>query len=198
MKRVDLRLVLIVCCVLALVLSNTGTTVAQPSDDVVARAHRTVVDDRPLSFWVARASTDLSQEECDKTVAALVSGLASDDNAVRVVAADALAVLGPRAKSAAKPLIAQLGDEQSRARADPYLPDRNRWHPRPVRLRAGRPDSSEYSVTSLRRSTDRSQSCRRPSSMPPKRGGRFNRPRAPIGLNSAARGAMLSLARRVC
>ena len=118
MRRVDLRFVLMVCCcVLAPVLSNTQKAVAQPSDDVVAKAHKALVAGKPLSYWVERASTELSEEECDATVAALISGVASDDNAVRVVAADALAVLGPRAGSAARTLIAQLGDEQPWVRA---------------------------------------------------------------------------------
>jgi HEAT repeat protein len=191
-----------------------------------------------LSFWVARASTDLSQEECDKTVAALVSGLASDDNAVRVVAADALAVLGPRAKSAAKPLIAQLGDEQPFVRAAcsgalvsmgkeavPVLIHTFQTETGGIRVRSAFAlgaigPAAKDAVPILEAAMEKENEVmrtrfigilgniapekygpvagRRPSSMPPKRGGRFNRPRAPIGLNSAARRAMLSLARRVC
>jgi outer membrane protein assembly factor BamB len=83
----------------------------------VTQAHKAIIAGKPLSEWVAKASTDLSQEDCDATVAALISAVTSDDNAVRVVAADALAVLGPRAKSVAKTLIAQLGDEQPWVRA---------------------------------------------------------------------------------
>jgi outer membrane protein assembly factor BamB len=119
MKRFELRFVLTACCcIVAFILLHAQTVVgAQPSDDVVARAHQTVVAGQPLSYWVERASARLSKEDCDATVVALTSAVVSDDNAVRVVAADALAVLGPRAKSVAKILIAQLGDEQPWVRA---------------------------------------------------------------------------------
>jgi len=119
MKRFELRFVLTACCyIIAFILLLAQTVVgAQPSDDVVARAHQTVVAGQPLSYWVERASARLSKEDCDATVVALTSAVVSDDNAVRVVAADALAVLGPRAKSVANILIAQLGDEQPWVRA---------------------------------------------------------------------------------
>ena len=57
-----------VCCILAVVLSNIQTAVAQPSDDVVAKAHKAVVAGKPLSYWVAQASKDLSPEETRKAV----------------------------------------------------------------------------------------------------------------------------------
>lgn len=119
MKRTDLRFVIpACCCVFALMLFYAQTVIgAEPSDDVVARAHQTVVAGKPLSFWVARASTAMNKEDCDATVAALTLAVASDDNAVCVVAADVLALLGPRAKSAAKTLIAQLNNEQPWVRA---------------------------------------------------------------------------------
>lgn len=118
MKRAHLHAALTTCCcLLALVFSNKSTAGAQPADDVVAKAHQTVIAGKPLSYWVARAGTDLSRQECDLTVTALISGVVSDDNAVRVVAADGLALIGPRAKSVAKILIAQLNDEQPWVRA---------------------------------------------------------------------------------
>lgn len=119
MKRVDLRFTLTVCCcTLVLILSQAQTAViAQPSDDVVAKAHQAVIAGRPLSFWVAQTSTEMGKEDCDATVAALISAVASDDDAVRVVAADALALLGSRAKSAARTLIDQLNNEQPWVRA---------------------------------------------------------------------------------
>ncbi|UCF16897.1 MAG: PQQ-binding-like beta-propeller repeat protein [Phycisphaerales bacterium] len=118
MKKADLRLILTVCCSVALMLSHAQEAVgAESSDDVVTEAHRAIVAGKPLDFWVKRASTKLSKQECDQTVAALISGVVSDDDAVRVAAADTLALLGPRAKSAAKIVIAQLGDEQPWVRA---------------------------------------------------------------------------------
>lgn len=118
MKRAHLHAALITsCCLLAPMFSNRTMEGAQPTDDVVAKAHQTVIAGKPLSYWVARAGTELSREECDLTVTALISGVVSDDNAVRVVAADALALIGPRAKSVAKILIAQLNDEQPWVRA---------------------------------------------------------------------------------
>lgn len=118
MRRVDLRHILMFCCFIALILLQAQTAVAaEASDDVVARAHKAIVAGKPLRYWVEKASSDLSEEECDETVAALISGVVSDDDAVRVVAADALALIGPRARSVAKTLIAQLNDDQPWVRA---------------------------------------------------------------------------------
>ncbi|MHC4758888.1 MAG: outer membrane protein assembly factor BamB family protein [Planctomycetota bacterium] len=71
-----------------------------------------VVSGKPLDYWISSVSTDLSEEELDATVEALSSALSSDDIAVRVAAADALAVLGPRGKAAVPALVSQLSHEQ--------------------------------------------------------------------------------------
>jgi hypothetical protein len=118
MRKVVLHLALAVCWVVAFALSGSQSAVgAGAADDVVSEAHKAIVAGKPLSYWVEIASADLNKQECDETVAALVSGVVSDDDAVRVVAADTLAILGPRAKSAAPTLIAQLNDEQPWVRA---------------------------------------------------------------------------------
>ena len=83
----------------------------QSPEDVEARAYMTIVAGKPLSEWVEKVTTDLNEEECNATVAALTSAIVSEDNAVCVIAADALAVLGPRAKSAAWILIVMPPDE---------------------------------------------------------------------------------------
>ncbi len=119
MKKADLRLVLVVCaCVLGLVLLQAPKTVgSQSPDDRGAKADRFVVSGKPLSFWASRVSAELSPDDQEATVEALVSALSAEDTSVRVVAADALAVLGPRAKAATKTLIQQLGHEQPWVRA---------------------------------------------------------------------------------
>ena len=119
MKKADLRLVLVVCtCVFGLVLLRAPKTVgSQSPDDGGAKAEKFVVRGKPLGFWASRVSTELSQADQKATVDALVSALSSDDTSVRVIAADALAALGPRAKAAAKTLIGQLSHEQPWVRA---------------------------------------------------------------------------------
>ncbi|MHC4759243.1 MAG: HEAT repeat domain-containing protein, partial [Planctomycetota bacterium] len=71
-----------------------------------------VVSGKPLDYWISNVSKDLSEEELKATVEALSSALSTDDIAVRVAAADALAVLGPRAKAAVPALVSQLSHEQ--------------------------------------------------------------------------------------
>jgi len=118
MRRTVLHLLLAACFTIAFTLSHSQAAVgAEASDDVVSRAHRAVIAGKPLSYWVERASADLNNEECGETVAALISGVVSDDDAVRVVAADALALIGSRARSVAPILIAQLNDDQPWVRA---------------------------------------------------------------------------------
>ena len=119
MKKADLRLVLVVCtCVFGLVLLWAPKTVgSQSPDDGGAKAEEFVVRGRPLGFWASRVSAELSQADQKATVDALVSALSSDDTSVRVMAADALAALGPLAKAATKALIGQLGHEQPWVRA---------------------------------------------------------------------------------
>ncbi len=118
MRKTVLHPALAVCCVVGFALSDSQIAVgAEASDDVVSEAHKAIIDGKPLSYWVERASSDLNKEECDETVAALISAVELDDDAVRVVAADALALIGPRAKSVAPTLIAQLDDDQPWVRA---------------------------------------------------------------------------------
>jgi outer membrane protein assembly factor BamB len=119
MKKADLRFALVMCaCVFGMVLLQTPNTVgSQSSDDRGVKAAQFVVHGKPLGVWVSRALAKLSLEDEKATVDALVSALNADDTSVRVIVADALAVLGPRATAAAKPLIQQLGHEQPWPRA---------------------------------------------------------------------------------
>jgi len=119
MKKADLRPVLVVCtCVFGLVLLGAPNTVgSQSPDDRGAKAEEFVVRGKLLGFWASRVSAELSLADQKATVDALVSALSSDDTSVRVIAADALAALGPRAKAATRTLIQQLGHEQPWVRA---------------------------------------------------------------------------------
>ncbi len=118
MKKANLRLMPVVCCcVLGLVLQAGKTVGSQSPDNTESSSEQFVVRGRPLSSWVSKVSADLDSEELKATVEALVSALNADDTSVRVVAADALAVLGPRAKPAVRALIKQLGHEQPWVRA---------------------------------------------------------------------------------
>lgn len=119
MKKAGLRFTLAVCiCVSGLVLLQAPLTVgSQSPDGRGAKAEKFVVHGKPMGFWVSRVSDELSPEDQEVTVEALVSALSADDTSVRVLSADALAVLGPRAKAATKTLIQQLGHEQPWVRA---------------------------------------------------------------------------------
>jgi outer membrane protein assembly factor BamB len=70
------------------------------------------VNGRPLAYWTARVQAqDLTAAELAETVEALSGAMSSAENETRVAAADALAILGPRAKGALDALLAQLGHE---------------------------------------------------------------------------------------
>ncbi len=89
MKKADLRLVVVIyTCVLGLVLFQAPKTVgSQSPDDAAAKADRFVVRGKPLGFWASRVSAELSPEDQEATVEALVSALNADDTSVRVVSA---------------------------------------------------------------------------------------------------------------
>lgn len=70
-----------------------------------------LVQGKPLSQWTGSVHESLSGNELEATVNALSVALSSDDNETRVAAADALTVLGPKAKKALPDLIEQLGHE---------------------------------------------------------------------------------------
>ena len=69
------------------------------------------IDGKPLSYWVSQATAEDGPENLDRTVAALTAGVLDDDPSVKLAAADALAVLGPKAKEALWALLAQFGHE---------------------------------------------------------------------------------------
>ncbi|MHC4298771.1 MAG: outer membrane protein assembly factor BamB family protein, partial [Planctomycetota bacterium] len=87
------------------------------SGDTAAAAREVVFWGKPLGYWAERVSEDLSAEQTTETVTALESALGSENTSVLVLAADSLAVLGPRAVPAAKALIRQLSHEQPWVRA---------------------------------------------------------------------------------
>jgi outer membrane protein assembly factor BamB len=66
---------------------------------------------KPLEDWVKQASAPNGPADLDSTVAALCEALESDDPNAKRDAADALALLGPKAKAALLPLLAQFGHE---------------------------------------------------------------------------------------
>lgn len=65
----------------------------------------------PLQFWVEQASAPEGPDDLDATVAALCEALENDDPNAKRDAADALAVLGPKAKAALETLLGQFGHE---------------------------------------------------------------------------------------
>jgi outer membrane protein assembly factor BamB len=64
-----------------------------------------------LAHWVMQANADQGPESLDETVAALAEAVLSDHPKAKLLAADALAVLGPRAKAALPALLAQFDHE---------------------------------------------------------------------------------------
>ena len=69
------------------------------------------VEGETLGYWVAQATAEEGPQDLEKTVAALSSAVQLDNPAAKVAAADALAVLGPKAKAALPALLAQFGHE---------------------------------------------------------------------------------------
>ena len=80
------------------------------------------VDGKPLTYWVAQATREGGPENLDKTVSALSTALKMDNPMVKVAAADALAVLGPKAKNAVPVLLEQFGHEFPWVRVSLFLP----------------------------------------------------------------------------
>jgi outer membrane protein assembly factor BamB len=66
---------------------------------------------RPLKHWVERASSPTGPQIVDLTITALCEALESDSPNTKQTAADALALLGPKAKAALPTLLAQFGHE---------------------------------------------------------------------------------------
>ena len=66
------------------------------------------VQGQPLSHWVAQATAEGGPENLDATVAALAEAVSGDDPDGKRIAADALAVLGPKAIDALPALLEQF------------------------------------------------------------------------------------------
>lgn len=65
----------------------------------------------PLQYWIAQVTAEDGPSNLDKTVAALIEAVQGDDPNAKRDAADALAVLGPKAKAALPALLAQFTHE---------------------------------------------------------------------------------------
>lgn len=66
---------------------------------------------KSLDYWISQATAESGPADLDETVAALREAVLGDDPNVKRDAADALAVLGPKAKAALPALLAQFGHE---------------------------------------------------------------------------------------
>jgi outer membrane protein assembly factor BamB len=86
---------------------NGVCALAEPNEAVDS----VTIHGEPLRYWVTQASADEGPEDLEKTVTALSSAVQNDNPKIKVRAADALAVLGPRAKVALPALLAQFAHE---------------------------------------------------------------------------------------
>lgn len=66
---------------------------------------------KPLDYWVSQATAESGPSNLDETVTALTEAVLSDDPNVKRDAADALAVLGPKARTALSALLGEFGHE---------------------------------------------------------------------------------------
>lgn len=104
-----------------LILSVTVTTISgcfssepEPTKSIVETFE---VDGEPLSYWVAEANAAKGSKDLEITVAALAKAVAAKPPKVKSAAADALAVLGPRAKAALPALFDEFDHELNWVRA---------------------------------------------------------------------------------
>ena len=79
------------------------------SDDHAFMSTR--IDGRTLEFWVGSAEVEGGPQDIRTTVSALGKAVLLDDPKIKVAAADALAALGPEAKTALPALLAQFDHE---------------------------------------------------------------------------------------
>lgn len=98
-----------------LVISVAALSIGWPGPCALAEPDQTVdsleIQGKTLGYWIAEATADDGPDDLDKTVAALASALGNDNPSVKRAAADALAVLGPKAKAALSALLTQFGHE---------------------------------------------------------------------------------------
>ena len=90
----------------------SGDQQANISEDVQFGQGQPVYLQKPLNYWVAQAKSADRQEDVERVVEALTLALGSEDLSVVVAAGDAMAVLGPTAKSAAPMLVGKLNHVQ--------------------------------------------------------------------------------------
>ncbi len=112
MKKTNLFIIVVCCILVGIGLFAIKHQPATPDTPDKTSGDESAAGAKSVSFWVARVSDDLSGEDLEATVEALTLALEDEDGSVRVAAADAIAVLGPRAKDAVSALIGQLDHEQ--------------------------------------------------------------------------------------
>ena len=69
----------------------------------------TLISGKPLAYWIAQAEDSERNETLDTVISALMQAVEREDPLAKVAGADALVVLGARAKQAVPVLIDQLG-----------------------------------------------------------------------------------------
>ena len=94
-------------CLMVAIIAVVGIPFGSAEDDALL----VQIQDKPLSYWVSQATRDRGPDDLEQTVSALGLALGMDDPMVKVAAADALAVLGPKAAKAVPALLAQFGHE---------------------------------------------------------------------------------------
>ena len=98
--RIAIAIVLSITC-----QSLLGSTAAAEVVDSLR------IEGQKLAYWIAEATDANGPKDLKKTVTALSDAVQQDDPKVKVAAADALAALGPKAKSALPALLSQFAHE---------------------------------------------------------------------------------------
>ena len=99
------------CLLFLSIIAAGGCQMQFAHADEAPAADAPVVDGRPLGYWVSQATAEGGPANLERTVAALRAAVANDDPSVIMAAADALAVLGPKAKPALPILMERFGHE---------------------------------------------------------------------------------------
>ena len=90
----------------AILVAFAGSLGAADDDTLTVQ-----IQNKSLGYWVTQATQDSGPQDLQQTVSALSAALEMDNPMIKVAAADALAVLGPRAAKAVPALLAQFGHE---------------------------------------------------------------------------------------
>ena len=92
----------------ALTFSWGGSLVEANSEDSIEGLQ---IQGKALTEWVAQATAEDGPDDLEATVDALIVALELDNPSAKVAAADAITVLGPKAKKAIPTLLGQFGHE---------------------------------------------------------------------------------------